>query len=82
MRAVILNDGRFILEEGNAPYFIAKEDFLNFLADREALKIFIENTPCKMRAISPITEESIINAITIELENNQERLGFYEYYGT
>lgn len=83
MIAVILNNGSFVLTDGVAPYFIAKEDFLNFLSNKQALREFIEKTPIDKRSISPIGQSVSIqlpeeNALT----NNYERLGFYEYYGS
>ena len=83
MKAIILNNSSFILTEGEAPYFIRKEDFLNFLTDKEALREFVRQVPINSRAISPVSSDSILeNKLDVELENNYERLGFYERYDT
>lgn len=83
MKAIILNNGGFILTEGIAPYFIKKKDFLNFLTDKDALKQFIGKTPLNKREISPLEDNlCAYRELNVHLENNYERLGFYEYYGS
>lgn len=83
MKAVILNNGSFILTEGEASYFIAKKDFLDFLMDKEALKEFITKTSKDRRAISPLEcDTSISPNLDVTIENNYERLGFYEHYNS
>ena len=83
MKAVILNNLSFVLAEGEAPYFIKKEDFLNFLTDKEALQEFVKRTPAELRAISPIQDEIGLNKdLGVTLGNNYERLGFYEQFNS
>lgn len=82
MRALITKDGRFTLDEGKARYYIEQSEFLNFLADKEALRMFIDKVPASYCSISPMIEEKPLQRIDMVVENNYERLGFYEYFGT